>query len=488
MSSLNLKTKVSIEKLLKLERCGRYNEAVQELSEIWEDKSVFPNVENFSKREAAEILLRCGSLIGFLGHNEQIPDSQEKSKNLLTEALERYLNIYDVEKIAECENYLALAYWRSGGYEEADTWIDGALSKNLPNSSFVRLYSIIIKCGNHLPNNKYKEIIELLTPNKELFLRYGDNCLIGDFYNFYGLALKNLNKTSKALECFELSKNYHIKSQHQIYLGTVENNIAQTCKLLKKFTKAHQAIDNSAEIFKSINADARYGFALDTKALIYVDERKFDEALETVDTAINILEKGDNKGFLVETLSTKINVLINLNQLTEAALCLSEAINIAKVHINEAKANKLAEDFVKVINKTKSPVITKIYTEKEFANQGIELILPPELSHHQEIQGVWIKNEHLENVGLRKDSMAIVAESEIKRGDLVAIIEIETDDVVCGFYDADFGVVCLERMSGEPQLYNEDEIQVLGKIIGVADSNKDDDGRMHVEPINAFKQ
>ena len=58
---------------------------------------------------------------GFLGHSRQIPDSQEKSKNLLTEAHNRFLDIYDIEKLAECENYMSLAYWRSGELVEAET-------------------------------------------------------------------------------------------------------------------------------------------------------------------------------------------------------------------------------------------------------------------------------------------------------------------------------------------------------------------------------
>ena len=89
--------------------------------------------KNTNHETAAEIILRCGALIGFLGHNKQIPNSQEKSKNLLTEARKRFLDIYDVEKIAECENYLARAYWQTGELAEAEIWIDEALSRNLSN-------------------------------------------------------------------------------------------------------------------------------------------------------------------------------------------------------------------------------------------------------------------------------------------------------------------------------------------------------------------
>src|SRR3954470_14462529 len=105
MKVLHTQTTALLERLFVLERCARYNEALAELKDIWEDTEIFPKVEEFEPRAAAEIVLRCGGLIGFFGHNEQIPNAQEKSKNLLTEARNRFLEIGDVEKIAECENY-----------------------------------------------------------------------------------------------------------------------------------------------------------------------------------------------------------------------------------------------------------------------------------------------------------------------------------------------------------------------------------------------
>ena len=60
---------VTTEKLFKLERCGRYEDALDEIKEFWNDFSVSPNVKDFEPRIAAEMLLRCGSLLGFWGHN-----------------------------------------------------------------------------------------------------------------------------------------------------------------------------------------------------------------------------------------------------------------------------------------------------------------------------------------------------------------------------------------------------------------------------------
>ncbi len=469
--------------LFKLERCGRYEEALSELRHIWEDTTTFPDVSGFVSRDAAEILLRCGSLIGFLGHTKQIPNLQEKSKNLLTEARHRFLDIYDIEKIAECENYLALAYWRTGELVEAETWIEEALLHKLPNSGHTRLYSYIIQCLIFFQLKKFKENLSHLRGIENDFKRFGNNGLKGDFYNHYALNLRKTGKQTTALEKYNLAKNYLQKANHQNTLAIVENNISYLYKHQHRFAEAHQAIDNAVEIFKKVKDHTREGFSLDTKALIYCDEGKYKEALKVIEKAIGILRRSENADYLVETYLSKAKILLYLDLSTKAFLCLSDAVQIAKTKISEDRAENLVKDFEAILQEKTAPVINKTFTEKDRDTETLELVLHSSISHYQEFQGVWIKNSHLENFGLRKGSLAVVTKENIKRGDLVAINEIATKSVICGLYDSDFGLVCLEIVGGEPQLYNEDEIEILGKIVGVGNSTKDSKGKIIVDPI-----
>ena len=302
MKTLHTETALLLKRLFKLERSGKYDEALAELRDIWDDITTFPNIEEYEPRAQAEIILRCGALIGFLGHNKQIPNSQEKSKNLLTEARNRFLKIYNVEKIAECENYLALAYWRTGELVEAETWIEESLSHSLLNSSDVKIYSLLIRSVILLANEKYEEVVSNLEPFQTDFQKYGDAFLNGSFCTNLGFALRNLGKTAEALEKYKLAIHFHQKSGHQIYLGTVENNRAYFYKSINRFVEAHEAIDSSTKIFKRIKDRTREGFSLDTKAQIYFAEGKYKEALKTSEKAIAILNRSENKAYLVESL------------------------------------------------------------------------------------------------------------------------------------------------------------------------------------------
>lgn len=490
MNVLHTQATLLLQKLSKLERCGKYDEALEEIGEIWEDTESFPNVGEFEPRTAADILLRCGSLIGFHGHNKQIPNAQETSKNLLTEARNRFIDFHDIEKIAECENYLALAYWRTGELVEAKTLIEEALSHNLPDSSDTRLYSYVIESKIDFANKDYKKICRISERFENDFLTYADYFLKGSLYNNWGLSLKNLGNTYDALLKLVIGRNYYFKSGNKVHCALAENNLAQLYKSEDKFDKAHEAIDNATKIFRQIKDKTREGFSFDTKAQIYFSEKKYTDALKTSEKAIAILAKSENMSYLVESYSTKTKTLIYLNDFSAATFCLLEAVQIAKNQISEDAAKKLVKEYEETLQEKNSAVIEEIFSEKkampeEVPEETLELVLPPSIAHYTDFQGVWIKNNHLEAVGLRKDSLAVVAKEKVKRGDLVAIAETLNDSVSCGFYDADFGIVCLEGMSSEEvQLFDERDVRILGKIVGVCKAEKSADGKMIVEPID----
>ena len=497
MKTLHIKASKLCDKLFRLERQGLYEEALSEVGDLWQDKTALPEIEGLPARIGAEFLLRCGSLFGFLGHNKQIPNSQEKSRNLITRARNMFIEFYDVEKIAECENYLALSYWRTGEINEATIWLDESFSHNLSPSNHTRIYTYIIKGLVLFSAEQYAEILNLLKPIEKHIRKCTDVCLNGAFYNLIGNCRENLGDVSGGLKILELAKDCYQKGGHQVYYAVLLNDLAFLYQTCGDFDKAHQTIDASTKTFKKIKDRSREGFSLDTKALIYYSQSKFKEALSTIEKAIKILTPGENTSYVVETYGTKIKILISMDDITAATFCLIEAVQIAKTQISEARAESLIKEYEASLRRQlASP--KEILPDAEIAEDtqpdvkpqkedvsldGIELILPSPLSNFKDIQGVWINNTHLENAGLTKDSLAVVVPAgEVKRGDLIALEEIEDQNVSCGFYDNEFGIVCLEGGDGEPLLFDETKIRILGKIVGVA-TERTPDGKLIVEPL-----
>ncbi|CAN5688524.1 hypothetical protein BH20ACI4_BH20ACI4_22170 [soil metagenome] len=499
MKTLHIKASKVCEKLIKLERQGRYEEALSEIGDLWQDKSELPDTEGLTQSLAAELVLRCGSLFGFLGHNKQIPNSQEKSRNLLSQARNLFIELYNVEKIAECENHLALTYSRKGEVKEADAWLDEAFSHNLSISDNMRIYTYVIRGLVLFSARKYQEMLDLLLPLEKIVKNCPDYCLKGAFHNQIGNAWEKLGNIPNALRSLETAKDFYQKARHQVYYGAILNDLAFLCKAIKDFDKAHQMIDAATDTFKKIKDRSREGFSLDTKAGIYQSEGKFDAALKTIEKAVDILKLGENSEYLVETLGTKVKILISSDAISSATFCLMEAVEIAKTQISEEAANNLVNDYETFLRdhlNPSKPVLSEI--EPDFENcydklprsdpssslDSLELVLPPSLSMYEEIQGIWINNTHLENAGLVRDSLAVVAHAgNIQRGDLIALEETETENVSCGFYDFGFGIVCLEGYDSEPLLFDDGKISIIGKIVGVA-TERTPDGKMIVEPIS----
>ena len=98
---------------------------------------------------------------------------------------------------------------------------------------------------------------------------------------------------------------------------------------------------------------------------------------------------------------------------------------------------------------------------------SLKLFYLPQLLISRDIQAIQITNKYLEFVGLAQDSYAIVANIKIEKGDLAAIVDLKTNAVICGLYDEEFGIVCLENEISEPVLFDIAEIEIIGKIIGV---------------------
>ncbi|HUR97474.1 MAG TPA: tetratricopeptide repeat protein [Pyrinomonadaceae bacterium] len=471
-----------LRELIGLERSGQFDLALQELRGVWDNTTELPNVENLDAALAAETYLRCGALIGFLGHVRQIPTAQERSKNLLTEARSIFLEIYDPEKLAECGNYLALAYWRTGEINEARSWVEEAQSYEVPDQSLVSMYSFVIRDLILLSEKKFVEVCASFPTLEKLFDGKADNFLTGSIYNNFGIAAKNLGNTAAALDALEKARDCFVASGNKIQIALAENNLSQLYKSQHQYSFAHASIDRATQLFKEMKDRTREGFSLDTKALIYFDQGRFTEALETVELAIAILGRSENYAYLTETIATKAKIQLFASDFSTATLTLLEAVELAKIRISEDAAMRLIREFERSLqDKNAGTSAPDAESDRSgLATDDLKLVLPTSIAHYEDYQGIWISNSDLEQYGLARGSLAIVVPDKVRRGDLVALIELSSDLVSCGLYDSDFGIVCLEAFGSEPQLFDESEVKILGKIVGVCKPDKNPDGTLEV--------
>jgi tetratricopeptide (TPR) repeat protein len=307
----------------------------------------------------------------------------------------------------------------------------------------------------------------------------GDVFLNGSLSTNIGLSYKNLGDSSSAMKYLTLARHFHERSGHKPYLGTVQNNLAQLHKEDGRFHLAHESADAAIKTYRRIKDRAREASTLDTKAQIYIAERRYDEAEKAASSSIAMLVRARNTAFMAESLMTRSIARLRAENVPGALGDLIEAVNITKRLNGEGAASQLIADFAAEIKRCAEVPSGDI----SIAGSELELVLPSALSHYSDYKGLWINTAGLEYLGIFQGSLAVVTPVKPKRGDLVAVLENASGAINCGTYDYEFGIVCLDRGNGEPLLFDENNVEILGKIIGYCEASQADN-KMQVIPIS----
>ena len=113
-----------------LQNRGEYEAACEALGVFWRGIGNRPEVGSLSAADQAEVLLRVGTLSGWLGSAGQIPGAQAFAKDLISESLRAFEALGDQKnKVAEAQGDRAICYWREGALDEGRVWFKEALSR-----------------------------------------------------------------------------------------------------------------------------------------------------------------------------------------------------------------------------------------------------------------------------------------------------------------------------------------------------------------------
>lgn len=465
-------------KALFFDRRGEYQKVYGLLKGFLDKEGKSLCLNKVPKKFHAEISLRFGVAYGFVGSINAIPNSQSVSKDLLSNARSLFLVQGDEEKVAECEAHLASAYVRQNEFKEAEAWLSQSISRNIDKTGYIRLFTYIISSINYLQKKEFTELCNWLPKFERFYLDLGNIFLLGNFYNNLAISEKNSIPTKNTFSYFEKARNYFWEIQNLHYVGCVENNIAMFHKNQKDFKKAHKAIDSASIIFESIGDLSRKFFCYDTKAEIYLEENNLDSALDSVNKVISFFRSKENNFFLVESLFSKIKILVKIGKLPEAGITFFEAAEISSKFSGEDSLMNLSKRFTSLIQDS-IPKQLKVYTEQTSQPErgGISLLLPDYLELNGNYEVVLIESDYFENYGLSEGCYGVIDKNAtVKRGDLVGVVEDDDTVINLGFFDEDLGICCLEKYDNNPYFFSKNEAKEILKIVGYGVIEKDGDG------------
>src|SRR5512132_3323567 len=102
-----------------LEEAGEFESAGDTLRPFWDGVLHRPKTTGLTNEAQAELLLRAGTLTGWIGSAKQVAGAQEAAKDLISESAALFRSLGITEKVAESQVDLAICYWREGGLDEA---------------------------------------------------------------------------------------------------------------------------------------------------------------------------------------------------------------------------------------------------------------------------------------------------------------------------------------------------------------------------------
>ncbi|HUQ31241.1 MAG TPA: sigma 54-interacting transcriptional regulator [Pyrinomonadaceae bacterium] len=319
-----------------LEDSGNYESAREAMGDLWRRVGERPQVEGLDQQTAAEVLLRAGTLSGWIGSANQIEGAQEIAKDLISESAVAFETLHDVEKAAEARIDLAICYWREGAYDEARVTLREVLSRLTDRESEQKARALLNIAVVDLNSSRFNDALHSLAEAAPLFESSRNEAARGRFHVNLALVLKKLGAaeqredyTDRALVEYAAASYHFEQAGHTYSRAVIANNLSQLLFLKGKFTEAHEHLDRAHLLFTSLKDSVHTARVDDTRARVLLAQRRNAEAEKVSRSAVRTLEKGGEQSVLAESLTTRGVALARLGRYEESRLTLERAMAVA---------------------------------------------------------------------------------------------------------------------------------------------------------------
>ncbi|HEY0098189.1 MAG TPA: response regulator, partial [Pyrinomonadaceae bacterium] len=134
----------------------------------------------------------------------------------------------------------------------------------------------------------------------------------------------------RALMEYTAAGFYFEKVGHARYQACVENNLGFLYGTISRFAEAHEHLDRAQALFTSLKDRVHLAQVDETRAKVLLKQRREVEAEKLANSAVRVLEKGDEHSLYVEALITHGIALARLGRAGNAYEALKKAIKVAE--------------------------------------------------------------------------------------------------------------------------------------------------------------
>ena len=322
---------------LELKDRSEYDAAREAMFPIWNGTiGSRPDTKGLHDTIVPEVLLTTGILTGWLGSRSEIKKADDYARDLITESMRLYEALGDSKKVAEARAEIGYCYWRSGANDEARIWFSEAL-KRLTTEGNARANALIGLSFVEWAESRYQNSLKVLTDNTQLFEKITNHTFKGTYHNQIGINLRAIASASKgrtdyftrAIQHFRTADEHFKVAKNLVYRAHVKNNIANVLRDLRRFKEAHQYLEQARRLFMRVRDKVRVAQVDDTRAQVFIAERKYEQAELIARTAARSFARAGRQCFLAETLINQGIALARMRESARAQFIFQQAIEIA---------------------------------------------------------------------------------------------------------------------------------------------------------------
>lgn len=320
-----------------LEEAGEFERAADTLQPLWKGVPHRPETEGLDVEAKAELLMRTGTLTGWLGSAKQVTGAQEIAKDLISESAALFETLGMTEKVAEARVYLSTCYWREGALDEARVTLQLVLDSLGEKQSEQKLRALLNLGIVEKVATRDRDALRIYIESAPLFEQSSNHALKGKFHNSYATVLKGLGTAEQREDYIDralveyTAASYHFEQAgHRRFQARVENNVGFLFANIGRFAEAQEHLARARSLHLSVGDHGGAAGAEDTRAQAFLLEGKYDQAEKAARSAVRSLKRGGEQALLAEALTTHGKALARLKQTHMAKTTLDQAIDLAQ--------------------------------------------------------------------------------------------------------------------------------------------------------------
>ncbi|HEX5884213.1 MAG TPA: helix-turn-helix domain-containing protein [Pyrinomonadaceae bacterium] len=320
-----------------LEEAGEFESAVETLYPFWNGPGNQPLVSGLHDRAKAELLLRAGTLTGWIGSSKQISGAQEAAKDLISESATIFEALRIGEKVAEAHVDLAICYWREGAMDEARVTLQHVLERLGNAQSEQKLRALLNSAIVENVATRERESLRIYRQAYPLFEASSNHALKGKFHNSYATLLRSLGSSEsrpdyidKALVEYAAASYHFERAGHRRFQARVENNVGYLYATIGRFQDAQEHLTRARKLHLTVGDLGGAAGAEDSSAQAFLLEGKYDYAERAARSAVRSLMVGGEQALLAEALTTHGIALARLKRFDVAKTVLDQAVGIGQ--------------------------------------------------------------------------------------------------------------------------------------------------------------